>query len=126
MSLIKRFPVDTLKIDRSFVRDLPQDSEDKAIADAIIGLGRALGLRIVAEGVETAEQETFLRDHACDEMQGYLFSRAVAPEEIVDLLRLPQLAAPALQPVQASPVSRSEAAGAQSSPTKRSRSPQRA
>jgi len=116
MALIKRFPVDTLKIDRSFVRDLPQDSEDKAIADAIIGLGRALGLRIIAEGVETAEQETFLRDHSCDEMQGYLFSRAVEPEEIVDLLRLPRVAAPALQPV--SPVSTRATPDVHESPTK--------
>ena len=121
MALIKRFPVDTLKIDRSFVRDLPQDSEDKAIADAIIGLGRALGLRIVAEGVETAEQETFLRDHSCDEMQGYLFSRAVEPEEIVDLLRLPRVAAPDLQPQAASPISGSEVAEGQKSPAKGSR-----
>ena len=98
MSLIKRFPVDTLKIDRSFVRDLPQDSEDKAIADAIIGLGRALGLRIIAEGVETAEQESFLRDHSCDEMQGYLFSRAIPAEQIADLFRLPDVSAPNLQP----------------------------
>jgi len=97
MSLIKCFPVDTLKIDRSFVRDLPH-SEDKAIADAIIGLGRALGLKIIAEGVETAEQETFLREHSCDEMQGFLFSRAVPAEQIADLFRLPDVSAPNLQP----------------------------
>jgi len=116
MALIKRFPVDTLKIDRSFVRDLPQDSEDKAIADAIIGLGRALGLKIIAEGVETNEQETFLRDHSCDEMQGFLFSRAVEPEQIVDLLRLPRVAAPALQPV--SPVPTRATPDVHGSPTK--------
>ncbi len=80
MALIKRFPIDTLKIDRSFIRDLPKNAEDKAIADAIIGLGKALSLTIVAEGVETTEQQTFLRDHACDEMQGYLFSRPVSPK----------------------------------------------
>jgi len=97
MSLIKCFPVDTLKIDRSFVRDLPH-SEDKAIADAIIGLGRALGLKIIAEGVETAEQETFLREHSCDEMQGFLFSRAIPAEQIADLFRLPDVSAPNLQP----------------------------
>ena len=61
MSLMKQFPIDTIKIDRSFVRDLPDDTEDQAIAQAIISMGRALGMTIVAEGVETVEQETFLR-----------------------------------------------------------------
>jgi diguanylate cyclase (GGDEF)-like protein len=98
MSFIKRFPVDTLKIDRSFVRNLPADTDDKAIADAIIGLGRALGLTIIAEGVETAEQETFLRDHACDEMQGFLLSKAVPADEIAEFFRIPHVAAPMLQP----------------------------
>jgi diguanylate cyclase (GGDEF)-like protein len=86
MSMLKRIPVDTIKIDRSFVRDLPDSSEDKAIAEAIINLGKALGLTIVAEGVETAEQDKFLRDHACDEIQGFLFSHPVPPEKIVELL----------------------------------------
>jgi diguanylate cyclase (GGDEF)-like protein len=98
MALVKRFPIDTLKIDRSFVRNLPNDTNDKAIADAIIGLGKALKLTIIAEGVETTEQEAFLRDHACDEMQGYLFSRPVSAESIPDLLRLPTVASPNLQP----------------------------
>src|SRR4029079_8567678 len=75
MSLMKQFPIDTIKIDRSFVRDLPSDSEDQAIAQAIISMGKALGMTIVGEAVETAEQEAFLRDHACDEMQGFLFSK---------------------------------------------------
>ena len=61
MSLMKQFPIDTIKIDRSFVRDLPDDSEDQAIAQAIISMGKALGMTVVAEGVETVEQETFLR-----------------------------------------------------------------
>jgi len=82
MSLMKQFPIDTIKIDRSFVRDLPDDSEDKAIAREIIGMGNALGMTIVAEGVETTEQQTFLRDHACDEMQGFLFSKPVSPERL--------------------------------------------
>ena len=98
MALIKRFPIDTLKIDRSFIRDLPNDADDMAIADAIIGLGKALRLTIVAEGVETMEQEAFLRDHACDEMQGYLFSHPVSAESIPALLRLPTVASPNLQP----------------------------
>jgi diguanylate cyclase (GGDEF)-like protein len=99
MSLMKQFPIDTIKIDRSFVRDLPRDSEDQAIAQAIISMGKALGMTIVAEGVETPEQEAFLRDHDCDEMQGYLFSKPLPPRELADLLRTSRvLAAPPLQP----------------------------
>ena len=99
MSLMKQFPIDTIKIDRSFVRDLPQDTEDCAIAEAIISMGKALGMTIVAEGVETSDQEAFLREHACDEMQGFLFSRPVTAQEMTHLLRSPpRLASPPLQP----------------------------
>lgn len=98
MSVMKRFPVDTIKIDRSFVRDLPQNSEDRAIAQAIIGMGKALGLTIVAEGVETSEQQEFLREHACDEIQGFLFSKPVAADKIAELLQLQCVTAPTLQP----------------------------
>jgi diguanylate cyclase (GGDEF)-like protein len=99
MSLMKQFPIDTIKIDRSFVRDLPKDSEDQAITQAIISMGKALGMTVIAEGVETAEQETFLRNHACDEMQGYLFSKPVPPEQLAELLRSgPLLVSPPLQP----------------------------
>ena len=87
MSLMKQFPIDTIKIDRSFVRDLPRDSEDQAIAQAIISMGKALGMTVVAEGVETAEQQAFLRDHRCDEMQGFLFSKPLPPRELAKLLR---------------------------------------
>jgi diguanylate cyclase (GGDEF)-like protein len=80
MSLIKLFPIDTIKVDRSFVRDLLSDADDRAITEAIIALGKALRLRIIAEGVETKEQETFLREHACDEIQGYLFSEPIPGE----------------------------------------------
>jgi EAL domain-containing protein (putative c-di-GMP-specific phosphodiesterase class I) len=99
MSLMKQFPIDTIKIDRSFVRDLPQDAEDQAIAQAIISMGKALGMTVVAEGVETTEQEAFLRNHACDEMQGFLFSEPLPPEQLADLLRpSPLLDSPPLQP----------------------------
>jgi EAL domain-containing protein (putative c-di-GMP-specific phosphodiesterase class I) len=99
MSLMKQFPIDTIKIDRSFVRDLPNDSEDRAIAQAIISMGKALGMTVVAEGVETTAQQTFLRDHACDEMQGFLFSKPLSPEGLADLLRPPALlVSPPLQP----------------------------
>jgi diguanylate cyclase (GGDEF)-like protein len=98
MSLMKQFPIDTIKIDRSFVRNLPDDCEDQAIAQAIISMGKALGMTIVAEGVETAEQQAFLRDHACDEIQGFLFSKPVLPEQLADLLRPSLLISPPLQP----------------------------
>jgi diguanylate cyclase (GGDEF)-like protein len=99
MSLMKQFPIDTIKIDRSFVRDLPDDTEDRAIAQAIISMGKALGMTVVAEGVETTEQEAFLRDNSCDEMQGFLFSRPIRPEQLADLLRpAPLLLSPPLQP----------------------------
>jgi EAL domain-containing protein (putative c-di-GMP-specific phosphodiesterase class I) len=99
MSLMKRFPIDTIKIDRSFVRDLADDSEDQAIAQAIIRMCKALGTMVVAEGVKTAEQETFLRDHGCDEMQGFLFSRPVPPQQLAELLQpAPPLVFPPLQP----------------------------
>jgi EAL domain-containing protein (putative c-di-GMP-specific phosphodiesterase class I) len=96
---MKHFPIDTIKIDRSFVRDLPHDSEDQAIAQAIISMGKALGMTVVAEGVENAEQEVFLRTNGCDEMQGYLISKPLPPRQMADLLRPMSLPiAPPLQP----------------------------
>ena len=99
MSLMKQFPIDTIKIDRSFVRDLPNDSEDQAIAQAIISMGKALGMTVIAEGVETVEQQTFLRNHGCDEMQGFLFSKPLPAKQMARLLRAePAMASPPLQP----------------------------
>jgi diguanylate cyclase (GGDEF)-like protein/PAS domain S-box-containing protein len=83
---LKHFPIDTLKVDRSFIRDIPHDVEDRAITEAIIAMGKTLNLTVVAEGVETTAQETFLRQHACDQMQGYLISKPVAPEQFAALL----------------------------------------
>jgi diguanylate cyclase (GGDEF)-like protein/PAS domain S-box-containing protein len=80
LAQIKHFPVDTLKVDRSFVRNIPKDAEDKAITEAIIAMGKTLSLTVVAEGVETIEQMNFLKDHSCDEMQGYYFSKPIVPE----------------------------------------------
>jgi diguanylate cyclase (GGDEF)-like protein len=86
MALVKKLPIDVLKIDRSFVREIANDADDKAIADAIIALGRALNLTIVAEGVETAEQEAVLRAHNCDEIQGYLISKPIPADEFGEFL----------------------------------------
>jgi diguanylate cyclase (GGDEF)-like protein/PAS domain S-box-containing protein len=87
LSYLKRFPVDKLKVDQSFVRDLTDDADDRAIAASIIAMGHRLGLRVVAEGVETAEHLAILRDEHCDEYQGYFFSRPVPADEIEKLLR---------------------------------------
>jgi diguanylate cyclase (GGDEF)-like protein/PAS domain S-box-containing protein len=84
---LKRFPIDTLKVDRSFIRNLPHDVEDKAITEAIIAMGKSLNLTVVAEGVETLEQETFLRERACDETQGYYFSKPIPSDQFAELLR---------------------------------------
>ena len=81
MAMVRELPIDALKIDRSFVRDIDRDAEGKAIINAIIALGRALDLTVVAEGVETKEQEAFLRAQQCDEEQGYLISKPLPPED---------------------------------------------
>jgi EAL domain-containing protein (putative c-di-GMP-specific phosphodiesterase class I) len=80
LSYVTRFPINTLKIDRSFVSKMTQSTEDAAVAQAIIALAHSLDVRVVAEGVETAEQIEFLRDRCCDKAQGYLIGRPVAPE----------------------------------------------
>ena len=87
LAQVKRFPIDALKVDRSFIRDVGSDGKDRAITEAIIAIGRTLHLTVVAEGVETAEQQTVLRDHGCDEIQGYYFSKPVPPAEVSVLLR---------------------------------------
>lgn len=74
LSYLKRFPIDTLKIDQSFILDIPADKDSSTIVSAVIGMGRNLRLRVIAEGVETQEQLAFLRAHQCDEGQGFLFS----------------------------------------------------
>ncbi len=83
---LKRFPVDTVKIDRSFVRDIPGDSDDAAIVAAIISMGKAFNLQIVAEGVETEGQRAFLSERGCDEIQGFLVSPAVSADSIDQLI----------------------------------------
>jgi diguanylate cyclase (GGDEF)-like protein len=87
LAYLKRFPIDTLKIDQSFVRDIGSVADDSAIAAAVIAMAHGLGLRVVAEGVEREEQLAFLRRQRCDHFQGYLFSRPLAPEEFQAMLR---------------------------------------
>ncbi len=83
LSYLKRFNIDTLKIDRSFVRSLPDDAEDVAIATAVIALGRSMDMNVVAEGVETEAQADLLRRLGCDEMQGYLLGRPMAAADFL-------------------------------------------
>ena len=86
LSYLRRFPIDVLKIDQSFIRGLSRDINDAALVSAIISLGKSLKLTIIAEGVETLEQLDFLKAHQCEEGQGYYFSKAVAPDDFVHYL----------------------------------------
>ncbi|MDQ0323638.1 diguanylate cyclase (GGDEF)-like protein/PAS domain S-box-containing protein [Pararhizobium capsulatum DSM 1112] len=87
LSYLKRFPIDFLKIDRSFIADIPDDVDDVAITSAIIAMAKSLGLQLIAEGVETQAQSDFLRRLGCDHGQGYLFSKPVLAGEIERMLR---------------------------------------
>lgn len=91
LNAIKHFPLNVLKIDRTFVQDALQDPSDAAIAKAAIALGKGLGLKVLAEGVETAEQLDFLRSIHCDIAQGYFFSKPLPPAEVVPLLQKARL-----------------------------------
>jgi diguanylate cyclase (GGDEF)-like protein/PAS domain S-box-containing protein len=86
LSYLSRFPIDALKIDRSFVSEVATDQQHALLAKAVISLGHSLRLKVVAEGVETAEQLDFLRHHGCDEVQGYFFSKPVPPDEFERML----------------------------------------
>ncbi len=87
LSYLRRLPLDTLKVDRSFVMDLPDDHDANGIVKAIIAMAHVLRLKVIAEGVETDEQREFLKSIDCDEMQGYLFSRPVEPDLFSGFLR---------------------------------------
>jgi len=86
LSYLKRFPIDTLKIDRSFVKDLHCDADDAAICAAILAMSRQLGLNVVAEGVESEQQLEFLRRHGCNQIQGYLCSKALSADDFAAML----------------------------------------
>ena len=92
LSYLSRFPIDALKIDKAFVGQIDKSGGDATIVVAIIAMAHGLGLKVVAEGVETNEQAEFLADQGCDEMQGFLFSKPVAAEELENLLMLEQIA----------------------------------
>jgi EAL domain-containing protein (putative c-di-GMP-specific phosphodiesterase class I) len=87
MAYLKRFPINKLNIDPSFVRDLATDLDDAAIVSATLAMGHNLNLTVNAEGVESKQQLAFLKAHGCDEMQGYYFCRPVPPAELGELLR---------------------------------------
>lgn len=86
LSYLKRFPINTLKIDRSFIQGIPQDQDDCAIASAIISMAKQLKHKVIAEGVENSAQLSFLKQAGCDEIQGYLFSRPVVADKFSELL----------------------------------------
>ena len=86
LNYLKRFPIDVLKIDRSFVQDVTRGGSDGAIVSAVIAMGKALNIRVIAEGVETQEQLDFLMERGCHEFQGYLFSRPMAADALTEML----------------------------------------
>jgi EAL domain-containing protein (putative c-di-GMP-specific phosphodiesterase class I) len=92
LSYLKQFRVNKLKIDRSFIRNIPADPGDVAIATAIISMAKSLNLKVIAEGVEVEEQMSFLRAHGCDEIQGYYFSSPIPAAEVPEKLQCPSFA----------------------------------
>ncbi|HYC89888.1 MAG TPA: EAL domain-containing protein, partial [Thermoanaerobaculia bacterium] len=87
---LKHFPIDTVKIDKEFLREVTSDETAAAIVSYVINLAHTLQLKVVAEGVETEEQYTFLRHYACDQMQGFLFAKPLPADEVVPFLRQSQ------------------------------------
>jgi len=87
LSQLKGLPLDNLKLDQSFVRGLPNDADDLAICTAVIAMGKALGLKVIAEGVETAEQADFLAERGCNMLQGYYFYLPMPEEKFLEVMR---------------------------------------
>jgi sensor c-di-GMP phosphodiesterase-like protein len=87
LNYLKQFPIDKLKIDKSFVSGLPSNKKDVAIAKTILALGNGLEVKTIAEGVETIEQKQFLQKEACDEIQGWLYSKALREDEFIEFIK---------------------------------------
>ena len=94
LSYLKKFPIDVIKIDRSFIKDIPDNQDDMEITSAVIAMAHKLKLKVVAEGIETTAQVAFLRRQHCDIGQGYLFDRPIAGRELIQRLRRYPAAAP--------------------------------
>lgn len=94
LSYLRRFPIDRIKIDRSFLRDIASEPSAEAVVRSIMNLGRDLGLACVAEGVETSEQLNYFRKQKCEEVQGFLYSPAISEEDCRILLRAGKLSVP--------------------------------
>ena len=94
LSTLQKFPLDTIKIDRSFIRELAAGNHNSTLTEAIIAMGKSLSLTVVAQGVETKEQATFLRERACDEFQGFYFNKPLSAHDFTELLRAQNLSAP--------------------------------
>jgi diguanylate cyclase (GGDEF)-like protein/PAS domain S-box-containing protein len=86
LSYLKRFPIDNVKIDRSFIKDIPHDEDDVAITQAVIAMAHSLNLKVIAEGVESEEHVNFLREHGCEQAQGYLFGAPMSADDFTDLI----------------------------------------
>jgi sensor c-di-GMP phosphodiesterase-like protein len=87
MSYLKKLPIDTIKIDKSFIDEIPENTSDVAITKAILTLAKSLKYKVVAEGIESSEQEQFLMDQSCDVGQGYLFSEPMRNEAFIRFMK---------------------------------------